>query len=104
METLRAICSSEGIDFVKPILDVATRWNSTDDMLETALRLKIPLQRIFASFYESGDIDVEVTSEDWLNFEAIHEFLYLFKEATKETCGDLKQTLSYVVPWYALYN
>lgn len=100
METFRTICLSEGVAFVKPILDVATRWNSTDDMLETSLRLKTPLQRIFTSFYESDDIDVEISNEDWLNFDDIHGFLSLFKEATKETCGDLMQTLSYVVPWY----
>ena len=102
MESFRTFCSSEGVDFVKPILDVATRWNSTDDMLETGLRLKAPLQRSFTSFFESGDMDVEVSNEDWLNFDAIHGFLGLFKEATLETCGDLKQSLSYVVPWFVL--
>lgn len=51
MERLEAHFASnneEGSNFVKPILDVRTRWGSTHDMLKTALQLKNPISvRIF---------------------------------------------------------
>lgn len=39
METLRKVCLEQNIAFVKPILDVPIRWNSTYAMLLTATKL-----------------------------------------------------------------
>ena len=58
--------------FVKPILDVPTRWNSTFDMLKRALRLKGCL-----SNYSNA-----IPSEDWDFFEDTCSFLEPFKECT----------------------
>ena len=58
--------------FVKPILDVPTRWNSTFDMLQRALRLKACLNGYSNS----------IPSEDWDFFEEICSFLGPFKECT----------------------
>jgi hypothetical protein len=40
-----------GINFVKPLLDVPTRWNSTVTMIERAVRLKLGLDVTMEAMY-----------------------------------------------------
>jgi hypothetical protein len=44
--TLQNLCSALDVPFVAPVLDVPTRWNSTVDMIENALRLKKALLKM----------------------------------------------------------
>ena len=41
-------------DYVKPILDVPTRWNSTVNMIERAERLKVGLAVTMETMYDES--------------------------------------------------
>jgi hypothetical protein len=88
---------------LKPILDVPTRWNSTADMLERALKLKDPLIA-FSSIFDSGKKASEATlslpTNSWINFERLLEYLLPFRKVTLKICGDINPSLSMVVPLY----
>jgi hypothetical protein len=47
----------EEITFCMPIRDVKTRWNSTFMMLESVLRIKVPLQVIFRQIVVKAGIE-----------------------------------------------
>ena len=46
LNKLSSSCDAMNILFVKPILDVKTRWNSTCEMLEVAIKLKLALNML----------------------------------------------------------
>ena len=46
MEKLKEVCKLNAIEFVKPVLDVVTRWDSTLDMIRRALRIMPALKQI----------------------------------------------------------
>ena len=46
---LRSCCDAVNIPFIKPILDVKTRWNSTCNMLEIIFKLKPALQMVIVN-------------------------------------------------------
>ncbi len=50
---LKNLCESLSIKFVKPKIDVTTRWNSTWDMLTRAICLEKPLNMINAELTDS---------------------------------------------------
>ena len=117
MDKLREYCVNSGVDFLKPILDVPTRWNSLADLLATAIKLKEPLMFSFSQF-KSEDWVVDhltlvekkqvlskksfaaPTLVDWDMFEELLAFLTPFREATLETNGEKMSTLPLVIPWY----
>ncbi len=49
---LKVLCAHENppVSYVKPTLDVPTRWNSTQLMLQNALSMKEPLKRLLREF------------------------------------------------------
>uniref|UniRef100_A0A803MM37 BED-type domain-containing protein n=1 Tax=Chenopodium quinoa TaxID=63459 RepID=A0A803MM37_CHEQI len=75
-------------------LDVATRWNSTFLMLETALKF----EKAFNRFAEDDpDFSRELkdgvpTQEDWVNAKVLSLCLKLFYESTKKMSGSLYVT------------
>ena len=54
LESLEAFCKAFNVTFVKPEMDVATRWNSTFLMLRSALRLRQPITSM--SFEHKGTV------------------------------------------------
>ncbi|KAF4149791.1 hypothetical protein GN958_ATG01016 [Phytophthora infestans] len=81
-------------EFITPKLDVVTRWNSTWIMLDSLLRMKLPLnellQRIelkeppYTGFtIRPGDSLIkEITEESWAAVNTLYTFLEPIKEAT----------------------
>jgi hypothetical protein len=68
---LRDECS--GVRRIKPILDVATRWNSTYNMISRAIELRTPLTMII-----STDNDLQaylLTDEEWNYLERMKVLL-----------------------------
>ena len=50
MDELKTCCLEEGVQFVRPTLDVPTRWNSTFLMIKNALRLNFRYKRLFEDY------------------------------------------------------
>lgn len=74
--------------YLKPTLDVSTRWNSTFEMLRRAIHMRRSLTSM------SDDL----TLDDWLYFEHLHGVLLPFYECTLFINGDDWATLSLVLP------
>ena len=85
---------------LKPILDVATRWNSTADMLERALILKEALIGFCCYYQSTKGQDLSLPAGRWTEFERILLYLTPFRRFTNTVCGDNYPTLSLVVPMY----
>ncbi|KAK5665844.1 hypothetical protein QVD99_007470 [Batrachochytrium dendrobatidis] len=85
---------------LKPILDVATKWNSTFDMLVTALKMREPLVQILDQLYMEKKIPDVPSAGDWDNLTELVHFFQPFKQSTMECNINKHQTLSYVIPWY----
>ena len=114
-----------GKDFVKPILDVRTRWNSTVDMIIRAFRLRDGLSVTMESMFhednakkrrrvngkgrsvvvaevEEEESFVRITEEHWKNLSDILHVLEPFKKATEWLSGDSYPSLNMVVPCYVM--
>ena len=114
-----------GKDFVKPILDVRTRWNSTVDMIIRAFRLRDGLSVTMESMFheanakkrrrgkgkgrsvvvaevEEEELFVQITEGHWKNLSDILHVLEPFKKATELLSGDSYPSLNMVVPCYVL--
>lgn len=77
LESLETFCKAFGVPFVKPELDVATRWNSTFLMLKSALRLKQPITSMSSEYKGTvieGDELVGITDNDWKIAEKVMVF------------------------------
>lgn len=48
MNCLKLLCDATGVKFIKPVLDVITRWDSTFDMLNAAQKLKLVFNMIWS--------------------------------------------------------
>jgi hypothetical protein len=112
-----------GKDFVKPMLDVRTRWNSTADMIIRAFRLRDGLSVTMDSMFheanakkrrkgkgkagnivfvdgEKEESFVQITEEHWKNLSYILHVLEPLKSATEILSGDNYPSLNMVIPAY----
>ncbi|CAG8819721.1 4432_t:CDS:1, partial [Dentiscutata erythropus] len=56
----KIICEINNMEVLKPILDVATRWNSSYEMVEWALKLQNMLDAII---HAKGDLNDNVLTK-----------------------------------------
>ena len=105
-----------GQNFIKPVLDVKTRWNSTFHMIKTAFRLKDGLSITMESIYNEANSRkkrkiakseacnvkefVPCTDEDWNQLSTIMDMLKPLNDATTLLSGDTYPSLNMVVPAY----
>lgn len=61
-EKFKNVCESARIKYLKPILDVATRWNSTHNLLEVSIRLKEAIKKIVLKFCLSSRSTMKVNA------------------------------------------
>jgi len=97
---LRELQNGTGL---KPILDCPTRWNSTADMLERALKLRdclVAFSSIFDATKNASEETLSLPLNSWTNFERIFEYLLPFRQATLLICGDTYPSISMIVPLY----
>jgi hypothetical protein len=69
------ICVEKNVKFLVPIIDIATRWNSTFDMLERASEYR---SIITATIYRSNDdalIKLRLRDDDWECVDALIRIL-----------------------------
>ncbi|GES82328.1 zinc finger BED domain-containing protein RICESLEEPER 2-like [Rhizophagus clarus] len=97
-EKLSFNCELHGINNLKVVLDVSTRWNSTFDMINRALYLKEALNSLALS--EKDLKNFIITDDEWSELEKVKLFLEKFKEITVLMSGSLYPTLSMLIPLY----
>ncbi|XP_044001775.1 uncharacterized protein LOC122848052 [Aphidius gifuensis] len=79
---LHISCTLVNIEYVKPVLDMSTRWNSTYDMIEYSLKLKKGLNVLW-------NVDISLwrkfalSEDEWEILNHIYEFLRHFKHISK---------------------
>lgn len=104
IEQLKTLCAQElptPVPFLKPVLDVATRWNSTYLFLRWLIAMKKPLIRMFALIEEETlEEDEEVSTLEWVHYEWISDALLPLFEATELCCGQKYPTFSTILPLY----
>ena len=99
-KTWKSICLANDLKDTLVGYDVATRWNSTYDMIERALELKAQV----TLFLECQATYPRFTDGDWAFFQQVHKVLRKFKRMT-EFVSQGVPTLSCAVPvYYALHD
>ncbi|XP_044005438.1 zinc finger BED domain-containing protein DAYSLEEPER-like [Aphidius gifuensis] len=89
---LNISCTLVNIEYIKPVLDMSTKWNSTYDMIEYSLKLKKGLNLLW-----SVDISLwqkfTLSENEWDILNHIYEFLRHFKHISKTLGGKTYVTL-----------
>ena len=81
---------------LKPILDVATRWNSSFRMLQRIFQLKPHINSVLVNSKKYAKL--LLTASEWSAVEELVEVLGPFNEATEMISGESYPTLSLVYP------
>jgi hypothetical protein len=99
-QILKEKCIEMNINYVKPKKDIKTRWNSTYDMLERALKLKSVFKALFDQNIDFNDF--RISEKDWDLFQKLNNFLKIFYEATNILSGSLYSTICVNIPIYEM--
>ena len=94
MKTLKSCCETNHIKFVKPCLDVKTRFNSTFKMLSIVFKLKDALDMMW-SLKELKKF--QISENDWFSLSQILRFLRNFDYSTTFLSSEKKVTLPSVI-------
>ena len=91
---LRAELKAQQIANKEPIIsivmDVEIRWNSTHDMLSSALRIRKSLTTISKDLEETNESDgtkSSITLHDWINAELVVNLLEPFYQSINQYCS-----------------
>jgi hypothetical protein len=97
MELLENACRLCSLEFVKPVLDVPTRWNSTFDMIHVAIRLRPALNSLFNS---QTDLQRHAISPDeWALLGEVVDLFLIFKELTEKMSQNIPSVF-WVIPLF----
>lgn len=80
------------------ILDVKTRWNSTYEMIERALKMRKVVDLLTSC--EADLKEFALHNEDWEILQEVLDFLQIFKDTSTFLCAERYPTIQYVVPVY----
>ncbi|KAG2175298.1 hypothetical protein INT44_007786 [Umbelopsis vinacea] len=94
---LHEFCVRLGLPALRPTLDVKTRWNSTYDMIERALKMKAAIELTLASHPTC-----RLTDNDWKFLEKTMLVLKPFKTFTEENSGSQYATLNLVTASFVI--
>lgn len=92
---LQNCCDTININYVKPQIDVRTRWNSTYKMLKVAIDLK-PALIILNQNIEKIKL-YQLNDDEWELLEKVLAFLKHFNQLSTILCGEKYPTLPMVV-------
>lgn len=96
----KGACETAGIDStINPVLDCPTRWNSTFQMLEVALKVRngLNVMCLTHQFY-----DYLIKEDEWTMLEKIHRILVNFKDLSTKLNAENYVTLPSVVVYFNL--
>jgi len=95
-ELLAKTCETLKINYYKPKIDNITRWNSTFEMLECALKLKPAITYLLIQNHEFKDF--KISEKEWNYFENLRDFLEPFKDATDMISGSKYESCPTIIP------
>ena len=95
LNKLESFCIASGIKYVKPLLDVKTRWNSTYAMLNVACRLKKGLVLMWDNCKELKPYKIEESG--WNSLVKLLKILANFKHVSLILSSETVATLPSVV-------
>ena len=74
-----------GLKKLQLSLDMPVRWNSTYEMLNTAIKLRIPITAVCATQQMDPSMkDIALTQEDWVTLNALQDFFYIFVKPSQK--------------------
>jgi hAT family C-terminal dimerisation region len=79
---LETVCREKDVKYLVPMIDVATRWNSTYDVLVRAVEIKEVMSDTFYRHKDQSLIKLLLTEEDWNCVSQLIDVLEPLKEAT----------------------
>lgn len=95
LSKLEIWCSASEIKFLKPKIDVKTRWNSTSIMIDLAFRLRVALMPMWTNIAPLKKF--KISSSEWQILEFIRQFLQHFTYLTNLLSAEKKTTLPVLV-------
>lgn len=92
----KSACDMAGVTSnVCPILDVPTRWNSTQAMLKTAIKQEKGLELLCEN--EPKLSSYKLTEHEWILVKGVQRILKMFKKVSDLLCGEKYATLPVVI-------
>lgn len=97
-EKLKKICQLYEIKCLVPIIDVATRWDSTFDMIERAIFLKVPISVMCSK--EKKLKNLTITEGEWSELNSLRTMLQKFRRSTKFMSMERHPTICAYLPTF----
>ena len=98
---MQKVCTEMDVEYLVPIIDVITRWNSTYDMLERAFKIKDVISDTFFRHKDKDLINLVLTEADWSCVSQLIEVLAPLKEATLLASKDGESLMvTNIIPLY----
>lgn len=100
-EALQKQTMVAGLKVQQLSLDMPVRWNSTHKMLESAIKLQVPITAICAS--QQWDIsmrDIALNANDWSTIKELELFFVIFLRPSQKLQASTYPTLNYAIPQY----
>ncbi|KFZ18867.1 hypothetical protein V501_00969, partial [Pseudogymnoascus sp. VKM F-4519 (FW-2642)] len=90
-----------GLKKLQLSLDMPVRWNSTYEMVSTAIKLQTPIAAICATQQMDMSMrDIALTPEDWNILHALQNFFYIFVKPSQKLQASSYLTLNFAIPQY----
>lgn len=97
-EKLKKICELYDIKYLVPVIDVATRWDSTFDMIERAIYLKAQIGVMCSK--EKNLKKLLITEREWSELSTLRTLLKKFRRSTKFMSMERHPTICAYLPTF----